>query len=474
MTVFEREHAVVVGAGVAGIAAAGCSSPRARAFASRTPRRASGSAAISSPGAARRRRAHRRPRSSRPRRRDARGREPRRPAHRRRPAVGARARAAGLGRDGARRAARPGALARRDRDERQDDDDRDARGVPAGRRPGRRRVRQHRPAVPDGRARAARRARRGGLVVPARGADVVPSRGLRAAQPRARPPGPSRFVRGVRIGEGADLRAPAGDDVHVGNRDDPAAAALSAAAPCAVVWFRLGEPAAGEVGFVGGRLVARLGATPTSGRSWETDRRYRADAAAAAAAALAFGVEPGAIVAGLAAFAPEPHRGEVVARAGGVRFVDNSKATNVHAALAAIDGVRDAVLIAGGRAKGQDLSRARHAVGSARRRRRDRRVRRRGRAGVRGTPARAEGRLDRGGGPNRLRAGTGGGGRAARPGLRELGSVRRLRGTRRPVRRRRACHRRGGGRRWLIAGPARRGRRAPRPQPVATALRRCA
>ena len=40
----------------------------------------------------------------------------------------------------------------------------------------------------------------------------------------------------------------------------------------------------------------------------------------------------------------------------GVSFVDNSKATNVHAAIAAIDVVRDAVLIAGGRAKGADLS----------------------------------------------------------------------------------------------------------------------
>jgi UDP-N-acetylmuramoylalanine--D-glutamate ligase len=39
-----------------------------------------------------------------------------------------------------------------------------------------------------------------------------------------------------------------------------------------------------------------------------------------------------------------------------VRFVDDSKATNVHAALAAIRGVHDAVLIAGGRSKGQDLT----------------------------------------------------------------------------------------------------------------------
>jgi UDP-N-acetylmuramoylalanine--D-glutamate ligase len=39
-----------------------------------------------------------------------------------------------------------------------------------------------------------------------------------------------------------------------------------------------------------------------------------------------------------------------------VRFIDDSKATNVHAAIASISGVRDAVLIAGGRAKGQDLT----------------------------------------------------------------------------------------------------------------------
>jgi len=55
-------------------------------------------------------------------------------------------------------------------------------------------------------------------------------------------------------------------------------------------------------------------------------------------------------------FSPLPHRGEVVADVGGVRFLDDSKATNPHAALAALDGVDDAVLIAGGLAKGVDLS----------------------------------------------------------------------------------------------------------------------
>jgi hypothetical protein len=40
----------------------------------------------------------------------------------------------------------------------------------------------------------------------------------------------------------------------------------------------------------------------------------------------------------------------------GVRFVDDSKASNPHAALAAVEGLEGAVLVAGGRSKGVDLS----------------------------------------------------------------------------------------------------------------------
>src|SRR5262249_45464597 len=47
-------------------------------------------------------------------------------------------------------------------------------------------------------------------------------------------------------------------DVHVGNRDDARAAAVSAEAPCAVRWFRSDAPETGEVGYRDGRLVARL------------------------------------------------------------------------------------------------------------------------------------------------------------------------------------------------------------------------
>ena len=145
-------------------------------------------------------------------------------------------------------------------------------------------------------------------------------------------------------------------DVHVGARDDAVAAGVSSEAPCRVVWFRSDDPGPDEVGYRDGSLVAMLNGPEELGAIDGERAGYRADAAAAAAAALAYGVEAPAVRNGLASFAPERHRGESVAEADGVRFLDNSKATNVHAAIAAIDGVHDAVLIAGGRSKGQDLS----------------------------------------------------------------------------------------------------------------------
>jgi UDP-N-acetylmuramoylalanine--D-glutamate ligase len=146
------------------------------------------------------------------------------------------------------------------------------------------------------------------------------------------------------------------DDVHVGNRDDASAADISSRAPCEVRWFRSGPPGEGEVGYDDGVLVARLGQVHRLGPIEPERAGWREDAAAAAAVALAAGVSPSAAAAALAGFRSAPHRGDVVATVDGVRFIDNSKATNVHAAAAAVDLVRGAVLIAGGRAKGVDLS----------------------------------------------------------------------------------------------------------------------
>jgi UDP-N-acetylmuramoylalanine--D-glutamate ligase len=145
-------------------------------------------------------------------------------------------------------------------------------------------------------------------------------------------------------------------DTHIGNRDDRGAAAISRTARCHVAWFTLDEPQDGETGYRGSELAARWGGVEILGDRAVDTPAMRADAAAAAAASHAFGIGSQAIRDGLAAFTPERHRGEIVAEVRGVRFVDNSKATNPHAALAAADAAGGVVLIAGGDAKGVDLS----------------------------------------------------------------------------------------------------------------------
>jgi UDP-N-acetylmuramoylalanine--D-glutamate ligase len=147
-----------------------------------------------------------------------------------------------------------------------------------------------------------------------------------------------------------------GDDVHVGNRDDEAAALISRSALCKVRWFTLGAPAAAEVGVAGGALVTASGGRVDLGPIAGRTPAMRADAAASAAVASAFGVDDEAIARALASFVPARHRGEVVAESAGVRFVDDSKATNPHAALASVGEGGRVVLVAGGDSKGVDLA----------------------------------------------------------------------------------------------------------------------
>ncbi len=77
------------------------------------------------------------------------------------------------------------------------------------------------------------------------------------------------------------------------------------------------------------------------------------NAAAAIAAARALGVSAQAIADGLSAFTPLAHRMFFVTEFRGVRYYDDSKATNVGAAVTALSGMEEerSVLIAGGRDK---------------------------------------------------------------------------------------------------------------------------
>lgn len=154
-------------------------------------------------------------------------------------------------------------------------------------------------------------------------------------------------------------RALAGRVAVVG-LDDPVAAGLLPAAGAPVrVGFRLSEPAAGELGVRAGKLVDRA-----FGDDVElADAASIAvagpvgvlDALAAAALARAVGVATGSIASALASFRVGRHRAELVGEADGVRYVDDSKATNPHAAQASITAFDRVVWIAGGLLKGASV-----------------------------------------------------------------------------------------------------------------------
>jgi UDP-N-acetylmuramoylalanine--D-glutamate ligase len=91
----------------------------------------------------------------------------------------------------------------------------------------------------------------------------------------------------------------------------------------------------------------------------------RENAAAATAAARAAGIDDEAIAEALRSFAGVPHRLELVAEHDGVRYVNDSKATNVAAALRALAAYADEPvhLILGGSPKGEDFAPLAAAIG---------------------------------------------------------------------------------------------------------------
>jgi UDP-N-acetylmuramoylalanine--D-glutamate ligase len=155
--------------------------------------------------------------------------------------------------------------------------------------------------------------------------------------------------------------------VAVVGLDDPVAAGLLAGAAAQVrVGFRLGEPAQGELGVRDGVLVdnafseqlalAEVASISVAGPVGVLD------ALAAAALARAVDVPPQAIAEALAAFRVGRHRAEVVDVVDGVTYVDDSKATNPHAAQASITAYPRVVWIAGGLLKGASVDELAAAV----------------------------------------------------------------------------------------------------------------
>jgi UDP-N-acetylmuramoylalanine--D-glutamate ligase len=127
------------------------------------------------------------------------------------------------------------------------------------------------------------------------------------------------------------------------------------------VGFTLGMPAVGMVGVVDDILVDRAFIAERQSSAAELCTiddlpnpapHVVANALAAAALARAHGVPQVAVRDGLRTFRPDGHRIATVATAGGVTWVDDSKATNPHAALSSLLAYDPVVWIAGGLAKG--------------------------------------------------------------------------------------------------------------------------
>ena len=131
---------------------------------------------------------------------------------------------------------------------------------------------------------------------------------------------------------------------------------------CRAIGFTLGTPGLSMLGVVDDLLVDRAFVDNRRDTAQELASVHDvvpfaphnvANALAAAALVRALGVEPGAVRAGLRAFEPAHHRIADVGDVGGVRYIDDSKATNAHAALGSLRTYDPVVWIAGGLAKGQ-------------------------------------------------------------------------------------------------------------------------
>lgn len=154
-----------------------------------------------------------------------------------------------------------------------------------------------------------------------------------------------------------------GTGVAVGNADDAVVATALRAVSGRAVGFTLAAPSVGQLGIIDDTLVDRafgpdgdiVELMPAS-RVRPVGAHNVANALAAAALARSYGAPVDAVARGLAGYTPEPHRNALVATVAGVRYVDDSKATNPHAALASLLAYPRVVWVAGGQLKGVDVS----------------------------------------------------------------------------------------------------------------------
>ncbi|MFF2840381.1 UDP-N-acetylmuramoyl-L-alanine--D-glutamate ligase [Paenarthrobacter sp. NPDC057981] len=131
---------------------------------------------------------------------------------------------------------------------------------------------------------------------------------------------------------------------------------------CRAIGFTTNTPAISMVGVVEGLLVDRAFIAERKDSAAElaamadlgpvAPRHMVANALAAAALVRAYGVEPSAVKQGLVNYLPGAHRIQLVAKHNDILWINDSKATNPHAASAALSAFQNVVWIAGGLSKG--------------------------------------------------------------------------------------------------------------------------
>jgi UDP-N-acetylmuramoylalanine--D-glutamate ligase len=150
-------------------------------------------------------------------------------------------------------------------------------------------------------------------------------------------------------------------DCAVLNADDDGACALASRTRADVVWFSRRARLDHGVFVHGGRITAKLNGHDEDiapvGEITLRGAHNVENVLAATACALWTGISPELIRRGIARFRAVAHRIEHVRDVGGVRFYNDSKATNVDSAIKALESFTEPiVLIAGGKGKGQDFT----------------------------------------------------------------------------------------------------------------------
>lgn len=145
------------------------------------------------------------------------------------------------------------------------------------------------------------------------------------------------------------------DDILVYDSDDRGAAEVASSAPSRLIPVSGRSLPSGGAGVDHGRLVVEDLSIDTDELASD-DPTHLVNLAMAASMALQAGATKAGVTEAAIEYRPGAHRRTLVAVSEGVRWVNDSKATNPHAALASIGAQDQVILIAGGRAKDLDLA----------------------------------------------------------------------------------------------------------------------